>query len=308
MQPNVDDLNGEDLKLDHVINDSAPASDEDKNSGKCSSNHDITALYKQRELRNLATLFDCLGRTLTDIAPHVASIAALLPAGKQINYSTLIVKMLRLQQKVQLHLITRHLHLRWGVCSCSGLVNSNRTRPNLTDQENDTTQPTTSAGPVDPDHEDFASGTVNTSCGEVRSGPRNRTSQQDNVASLLGTYLAAASLESTASSNGENDSGATSSLARLLQRGSSSGPGDNGIDIHINTIVTAPGVLPCGMGIATLSSGNTLPSATFDAARNIFPSNRSSTQSDGMILQSGTPSSPNFVKLTDEEDYSDLFS
>ena len=67
------------------------------------------------------------------------------------------------------------------------------------------------------DHKDFASGIVNTSRGEVRSGPRNRASQQDNVASLLGTYLAAASLGSTASSNGEKGSGATSSLARLLQ-------------------------------------------------------------------------------------------
>ena len=96
-------------------------------------------------------------------------------------------------------------------------MNSDQTRPNLTGQENDTTQPTTSAGPVNPDHKDFASGIVNTSHGEVRSGPRNRASQKDNVASLLGTYLAAASLGSTASSNGEKGSGATSSLARLLQ-------------------------------------------------------------------------------------------
>merc|ERR1712021_231746 len=116
---------------------------------------------------------------------------------------------------------------------------------------------------------------------------------------------------SAATSNDDNGSGATSSLARLLQRGSGGGSGDNGIDIHIHAIVTAPGVSPGGMGIATLSSGGSSPAAALaglGGARNILSANRNTLRADGGLLRAGTSLSANFVEPTNEEDYSDLFS
>jgi len=271
-------------------------------------NGDVRTLYSQGELRNLATLFDRLGRTLTDVAPHIASIAASLPAQELANSSTSGG-----QNAPPTPESPSSFDYDTSSAPLGGLLSlwsreRERARRNNMDQESTTTRPTTSTAPVDPDHIDFASGIVNTTRGEVRSGPRSRTSNQDDVASLLGTYLAAASLGNAATSNDDNGSGAaTSSLARLLQRGSGGGSGDNGIDIHIHAIVTAPGVSPGGMGIATLSSGGS-PTATLGGGRNVFSSTRNSVRAEGGILRTGTSLSSNVVEPTDEEDYTDLFS
>jgi hypothetical protein len=264
-------------------------------------------LYSQGELRNLATLLDRLGRTLTDVAPHIASVAGSLPAEEHTNNNDSASE----QQNAPVATESYESAPLGGLLSLWSRERE-RARRNTDDQENATTaRPTTFAATVDPDHIDFASGIVNTTRGEVRSGPRNRASHQDDVASLLGTYLAAASLGSAigGSNDDTNASGATSSLARLLQRGSGGVSGDNGIDIHIHAIVTAPGVSPGGMGIATLSSGGGSPTATLGGARSLFSANRNSLRSDGGILRSGASmASNNFVEPTNEEDYSDLFS
>ena len=279
------------------------------NDGLPSTTCTARNMYNQGELRNLATLLDRLGRTLTDVAPHIASIAGSLPAE---DHTT----------EWQNAPATAENSNSYDSAPLGGLLSlwsrererARRNNNNADDQENATTaRPTISAATVDPDHIDFASGIVNTTRGEVRSGPRNRASHQDDVASLLGTYLAAASLGSAVgvgSNDDTNASGATSSLARLLQRGSGGGSGDNGIDIHIHAIVTAPGVSPGGMGIATLSSSGGSPTATLGGARNLFSSNRNSLRADGGILRSGASmaSNNNFVEPTNEEDYSDLFS
>jgi len=279
------------------------------NDGLPSTSCNARNMYNQGELRNLATLLDRLGRTLTDVAPHIASIAGSLPSEEHAS------------ERQNAPATTENSN-SYDSAPLRGLLSlwsrererARRNNNNTDDQENATTaRPTTSAATVDPDHIDFASGIVNTTRGEVRSGPRNRASHQDDVASLLGTYLAAASLGSAVgvgSNDDTNASGATSSLARLLQRGSGSGSGDNGIDIHIHAIVTAPGVSPGGMGIATLSSSGGSPTATLGGARNLFSSNRNSLRADGGILRSGASmaSNNNFVEPTNEEDYSDLFS
>jgi len=304
---NLDGSNEETHELEYVTNEDDAFSEEELHSSDSSRHRDVRTLYNQGELRNLATLFDRLGRTLTDVAPHVASIAASLPAHEHTHPSS------DEQNPPTTTESSNSFDYDTSSTPLGGLLSlwsreRERARRNNIDQENATTRPATSTAPVDPDHIDFASGIVNTIRGEVRSGPRSRASHQDDVASLLGTYLAAASLGSATSPNDDNGSGATSSLARLLQRGSGGGSGDNGIDIHIHAIVTAPGVSPGGMGIATLSSGGSSPTATLSGARNVFSSNRSNLRADGGILRSGTSLSSTFVEPTDEEDYSDLFS
>mmetsp|Transcript_53244 Transcript_53244/g.60595 ORF Transcript_53244/g.60595 Transcript_53244/m.60595 type:complete len:309 (-) Transcript_53244:109-1035(-) len=96
-------------------------------------------------------------------------------------------------------------------------------------------------------------------------------------------------------------------LARLLSRGSS-GSGDNGIDIHIHAIVTAPGASPGGMGIATIGSSGRSPTANLGGARNSISSNWSSTGAGGGGALHGNSLSSTDVDPTDEEDYADLFS
>ena len=122
-----------------------------------------------------------------------------------------------------------------------------RARRNNAHEETTATRSSAPSAPVDPDHLDFASGIVNTTRGEVRSGPRSRSSNQDDVASLLGTYLAAASLGSAVGSSDESASGATSSRARLLQRGVGGGSSDNGIGIqkeYVDKLFSEHSLLP----------------------------------------------------------------
>lgn len=276
------------------------ASDYNRNSG-------FTTSYNQAELRNLATMFDRLGRTLTDAAPHIASIAASLPAQEH------SISLESDGQNESTPESPSSLEVDSPSPSLGGLLSlwpreRERMRRNRAVEENVMTRPSTSSAPVDPDHLDFASGVVNTTRGQVRSGPRSRSSHQDDVASLLGTYLAAASLGSAGSSNDESGSGATSSLARLLARGSNGGSGDSGIDIHIHAIVTTPGASPGGMGIATLSSGRSSPTTTLGGARNLFSSNRSTSirSDEGGMRGGSSPSS--FVEPRDEEYDNGLFS
>jgi len=261
--------------------------------------------YTQAELHQLATLFDRLGRTLTDAAPHIASLAASLSPQEVAshNNNSSIDDGTENSNTVDYERSSAPLG---GLLSLWSRERERRRQ--ILDQENPTTRrSTTISAPIDPDHIDFASGLVNTMRGEVRSGPRSRASHQDDVASFLGSYLAAASLGSIGASNDENGDN-SSGFARLLQRGSGGGSGDNGIDIHIHAIVTAPGVSPGGMGIANLSNGGGgTPTATTlaGATRSVFASNLSSVPVRASV---GTSLSDNIVEPTDEEDYSDLFS
>jgi hypothetical protein len=272
--------------------------DEDAISERVSG-RDPRTMYSQRELRNLATVFDRLGRILTTSASHVASLAASLP--EEINTSSD-------QSASNSSERTNPPELETSLAPLGGLLSlwSRERRRHNGNQENVSTRPETLTATIDPDHVDFASGVVNTSRGEFRQGPRSRTSH-DDVANLLGTYLAAASLGSVTADD-DNGSGSSTGLARLLSRGSNGGSGDTGIDIHIHAIVTAPGASPGGMGIATIGSAGRSPTAILGGARNLFSSSRSSARSGGGGALRGNSILSTNTDPMDEEDYADLFS
>jgi len=258
--------------------------------------------YSQRELRNLATVFDRLGRTLTDAAPHIASLAESYP--EHVNTSS--------HELSSVHASSPGLET--SPAPLGGLLSlwSRERRRQNELQESPSSRPRPNTTTIDPDHVDFASGVVNTTRGEARSGPRSRSSN-DDVANLLGTYLATASLGGVANSDDTNGAADTGTgLARLLQRGSGGASGDNGIDIHIHAIVTAPGISPGsgGLGIATVGSGGSSPAAPLGGVRNLFSSNMGGARSRGEGSRSGNYvlSTNANVDLDDEEDYSELFS
>jgi hypothetical protein len=246
-------------------------------------------------LRNLATLLDRLGRTLTDAAPHVASLAASLPE-QTVPASY--------QQQSALELDSAH-ESETPSAPLGGLLSlwsRERRRQNAVDEHAVTPTSTT----IDPDHVDYASGLVNTTRGEVRSGPRSRSSG-DDIANLLGAYLAAASLGGLASSTDDDDD-ETAGLGRLLARG---GGGTGGIDIHIHAVVTTggggTGLVGIGGGIGGSGLGGIVsPTATLTGgnARSLFSSSRGS-RPNGSILRSRNMTN-NFPEP--EEDNDDLFS
>ena len=286
---------------------------------------------RRRQLQLLAPLLDRLGRTLVDAAPHVAALAndyannsndneesvstaeavvAPTPGEDSNNPSTLggLLSLLNRDRRRQ--------------NSTNGISNDNEnnndnSNPSAENDENGSPE-IHQTWPVDPDYVDFATGAVNTTRGEVRSGPRSRSSN-DDVAGLLGAYLAAASLglnTSNGGGGGADDNDDTSSngmglVGRLLrERGNGGGNGGPGIDIHIHAVVTAPGMPPTpiggggtgiggALGLAALGS---LPTAGTTPARNpLTPTSRRGSS----LLRHRTP-----PPVVEEEDslFSDLYS
>eukprot|EP00934_Nitzschia_sp_Nitz4_P001590 Nitzschia sp. Nitz4//scaffold66_size103028//7778//10630//NITZ4_004488-RA/size103028-snap-gene-0.133-mRNA-1//-1//CDS//3329556320//1590//frame0 len=178
--------------------------------------------YNRQEMHNLATLLDRLGRTLTDAAPHVASLAASMDDEAQPEAS-------------------------------NTMTPSERLFSTLSRNPDEVLSETADATTVDPDHIDYVSGLVNTTRGEVRSGPRSRSSN-DDVTNLLGAYLAAASLGGLGMSDGDDDGTGIGGLGQLLRGAGATGSGPGGIDIHIHAVVTSPGGSPGGVGLTALGS------------------------------------------------------
>jgi Ubiquitin family len=232
---------------------------------------------RQRELEALAPLLDRLGRTLTDAAPHVAALAASIEHEEDDDDD---------DDDSQLETIEEHPRTLGGLLSLlsrdrrrhgQSVASSNAAVPSgdvsaslassttggnehatTVDAEDDEEEE--EATTVDPDHRDFATGFVNTSRGDHRSGTRSSSSRSgnDEVASMLGAYLAAASLGGlTSIGMGEGDG--AEGLGRLLRDRGNGG----GIDIHIHAVVTAPGLDGGGMGLAAMTGGGaTFPTAT----------------------------------------------
>lgn len=199
--------------------------------------------YTRRQLQNLAPLLDRLGRTLTDAAPHIASLADSLPIETPSSSDDTNTTRQDLADVEDEHPPLGGLLSLW---------NRERRRQSIGTDDSQSVQPPDA---VDPDHVDYASGIVNTSRGEVRAGPRSRP-QNDDVASLLGAYLAAASLGGAAGGDGNDNE----EVGRLLrERGNAGGMGTGGIDIHIHAVVTAPGGGTGGLGLTTL--GGPIPTA-----------------------------------------------
>jgi len=207
--------------------------------------------FSRRQLQNLAPLLDRLGRTLTDAAPHVASLADNLPPELSAPEGNREDDSASSTPRDMPEIAEGGEHPPLG--GLLSLWNRERRRQSQS-ASNDDSQ---SASNVDTDHVDYASGVVNTSRGEVRAGPRSRP-QSDDVSSLLGAYLAAASLGGVAGSDDNEEGG----LGRLLrERGGGGGGGSGGIDIHIHAVVTAPGGGGGdGLGVTTL--GGPIPAAT----------------------------------------------
>ena len=219
-----------------------------------------------QELQTLAPLLDRLGRTLVDAAPHVASFAASNPLPTQPEpdvQNTVTTEDLVDLVSGESNIVEESSDEAADSSrspsprSLNGLlsmINSER------DRSSQATESETLEDTVDPDHTDFATGFVNVSRGDVRSGPRSRSSR-DDLSTLLGAYLAAASLGLGSSGGSDGNSGNSDEgggelggLGRLLQ---SRGNGDGGgIDIHIHAVVTGPGMPPPGLMTGTGGTSN----------------------------------------------------
>ncbi|CAB9511258.1 Ubiquitin family [Seminavis robusta] len=324
---------------DDELEDLPPLEAEDANEenaaaaelSSSSNTHHNEPRLRRRQLQLLAPLLDRLGRTLIDAAPHVAALANSSPTPdndteESISTAEAVVAPAAASED--------------NPSTLGGLLSllsrdRNRQTNNASSEENDGASPsnTIQTWPVDPDYVDFATGVVNTTRGEVRSGPRSRT-PNDDVAGLLGAYLAAASLGLNAggggSSSGVGDADNNNSnnddasnvlgLGRLLRDrgGNGGGNGGAGIDIHIHAVVTAPGMPPTaiggvtggaaggpgGLGFATLGNATT---GTIAGTRNsLSPTRERRGSGANSLLRLRTPAS------AEEDDdlglFSDLYS
>eukprot|EP00549_Striatella_unipunctata_P011121 CAMPEP_0118694244 /NCGR_PEP_ID=MMETSP0800-20121206/12392_1 /TAXON_ID=210618 ORGANISM="Striatella unipunctata, Strain CCMP2910" /NCGR_SAMPLE_ID=MMETSP0800 /ASSEMBLY_ACC=CAM_ASM_000638 /LENGTH=737 /DNA_ID=CAMNT_0006592641 /DNA_START=360 /DNA_END=2574 /DNA_ORIENTATION=+ len=195
------------------------------------------------QLETLAPLLDRLGRTLTDAAPHVASLASSLRAEEEKQRQSAAVRSSQESSAGQ------------SSGYYSFLMSDDRTNPV---ENNDSGGLQFSFGtrpelqPNDPDFVDFVNGMINTSRDERPRSAR----REDATSRLLGAYLAASGLgglasasgsANTGSDNDDEDSTGMPGLGRLVRVGGTNNPG-NGIDIHIHAIVTGPGMPTVGLG------------------------------------------------------------
>ena len=194
---------------------------------------------QQRALQGMAPLLDRLGRILVDVAPHVATLARQEPPSAEgldtINEHPSSLGGL-------LSMLSRDRR-RNSIASSQAVASTNTAGDG---QATVTSNTINSEVSIDPDYTDFAAGLVNTTRGEVRTGPRSRgISGSDDLSSLLGAYLAAATL---ANGDGNGDDSNLQLLGRILRDrdGNGSGGGGAGIDIHIHAVVSAPGMMAEG--------------------------------------------------------------
>lgn len=262
--------------------------------------------YNQRELRHLATVLDRLGRTLTDAAPHVASLAATLP--EEVPPSSANVS--EMSSDPVLHPAPNAPPAPLG-----GLLSLwSRERRRQNNNAGNAAAPPTVPTTVDPDHLDYASGLVNTIRGEIRNGPRSRSSQ-DDIANLLGAYLAAASLSGLLGSGEDNGDDNMAGLGRLFARGAGGGNGGTGggIDIHIHAVVTTGGAGGTGLigigggGAGAAGTAVGPPTATLGGAtaRNLFSNSRSPRS---LLRPRNSAAVANNPVMEGDEDNDDLFS
>ena len=274
--------------------------------------------YSRRQLEALAPLLDRLGRALTDSAPHVASFAATLPAEVELSPNesrtdpddnVIVVGESNENPPPPPPTVEEEPTMSSsGIGFFSLLSRDNRARTSAVARENESSHISARLDesireepvPTDPDYVDFVSGMVNTTRGETRA----RRSSSDDGASLLGAYLALSTLTSEGESN--NGSGGGGVLARLLRdRGNNDGGGP-AIDIHIHAIVTGPGVMPGGLGMAMMPGPppltNNTPTTNNAPRGGLFSSRRGS----------GATESPRTTLSTEDEDdlgiFADLYS
>lgn len=266
-------------------------------------------LPTQRAMRNLATMLDRLGRTLTDAAPHVAAVAASIP-------DPTISASLPQETNGSSHTTNTTSDQDQSHTPLGGILSlwssSRERRRQINTGGVGSLNSLQSVSIVDPDHIDYANGLVNTTRGDVRSGPRNR-SASDDLAALLGSYLAAASLQSLA--NGDSDGGILGPLFRsstTTNGGVTAGRGEGGeLAIHIQAVFTSPGNTG-GTGMMTLGTGGgdaaQISTAPFGGTRSLFSSVRNGRSS--LLRSRSNQISANSAVDDDDDDslFSELYS
>lgn len=300
----------------------------------------VSLRRRRQELNGLAAILDRLGRTLVDAAPHVAALSLEQPELEEDTMPELedSLRSGRDRRNVTeedrqypntlggfLSLLSRDRR-RTSVGSSNAAMPGNDSLSVANSHEQTTVASSSHRDDeeyvdddmthdvrVDPDYTDFVGGLVNTTRGEVRAGGSRNTARQtsnggagDELAGLLGAYLAAASLGGLVSSVEEDDAdntGAstatnTQGLGRILRE---RGVGGNGIDIHIHAVVTAPGG---NVGLATLGGGNGGLGAT------LFQATTRNTQRPPSTPSQHVPE-PLLPRDNDEDDlgiFSELYS
>ena len=220
---------------------------------------------RRRALEQVAPLLDRLGRTLVAAAPHVAALATAEPEEVFVEEQPRTLGGL-------LSLLSRDRR-RQSMASTNVVVGDNATTSGQT---------ATTTESVDPDYADFASAMVNT----VRGDSRRRREGGDELAGMLGAYLAAASL------GDEGEGGGGGGLGQLLrQRGDQTG----GIDIHIHAIVTSTGGGPGWGGLTVLGGGGGGTGDVVSPARETFSRRRTSGTTPSPTRPSPIQSSPSDV-------------
>lgn len=283
-----------------------------------------TSRRRRQDLEMLAPLLDRLGRTLVDAAPHVAALAASLEepeaADNPRGRGSAVEEERSSTLGTFLSLLSRDRN-RTSVGSSNAAIlgNDSVSYANSHEQttvasssnreDDDGDEETIYDIQVDPDYTDFATGLVNTTRGEARGGGSRGTSRQsaagsnsDELAGLLGAYLAAASLGGLVSSGdedeGDNTGASTTAqgLGRILRE---RGAGGNGIDIHIHAVVTAPGG---NVGLATVGGGG-LGGATLFS--------RSSRDRAATVSTTSVHQEPALLQENDDDDlgiFAELYS
>ena len=222
--------------------------------------------YNRHDLEQLAPLLDRLGRALMDAAPHIASYASTLPREEESEprrrapdeCNVIIAGEVEMEELTDNEdtASSRSTSLGIGMFSLLDGETTNVVLPETStllmnpSLDDDVEREDRMMLASDPDNSDFASGMVNTFRGEIRSRNVSRMSPMasntnDDGVSLLGAYLAAASLGSLVNDDGDNrpsgldGTGGIQGLGRLLrQRETGTG---SGIDIHIHAFVTGTG-------------------------------------------------------------------
>ena len=276
---------------------------------------DSRPMYTQREMRNLATMLDRLGRTLTDAAPHVHAHAAAIP-DTTISSSSAQEGSGLLNGTNNTSTTAEQDHTSSPLGGILSLWSSSRERRRQSSAAvGGSLEGSQEAARIDPDHVDYANGLVNTTRGEVRSGPRNR-SANDDLAALLGSYLAAMSLNSLV--NGDSDGGNLGALLRGStdpDGGGATGRGEGGeLAIHIQAVFTSPGNLGgtggvAGSGVGAVVGGAGPATAVpVGGTRGLFSSVRNGRSS---LLRSRSNQFPADSVANSEDDeslFSDLYS
>lgn len=252
--------------------------DDSKTSESASSSiHALTSRLNRDQIGNLAPLLDRLGRILTDAAPHIASYASTLPAPDDGN-------------SIELESISH----------------TSEIDPNVSTLVENGDEPITPAA-TSVDYNQYL---VNTSRDE---NPRRRTRQSssnnENNASFLGTYLAARNMTE------EDRDPNIPTWARILRMGSGTdnnggGNGGNGggIDIHIHAIVTPVAGATAGVDVGLgLGDAGAFPFVGLQSISQDDNVEGQNIGSDGRTDEVNVPTSEPW-SIPEEEDEMALFS